>query len=93
MNIDNFKHTDTALHKFIDFCKSTDLKIIEHDWDHMCGIEVRCKLGDAVLLNFWADGSFRCLIDPNSDECLPKKSEPEPEPKSKGPWYRFGIKS
>ena len=66
MNIENFERTDTSLHKFLDFCKSTDMKVTYHDWDHMCGIEVN-TLDDYAVFNFWADGSFRCMIDPKSN--------------------------
>ena len=65
MNIDTFKSTNTSLHKFLDFCKQAEqegLKVIYHDWDNMCGIEVQC-LNDVAVFNFYGDGSFRGLID------------------------------
>ena len=62
MNISDITRTDTSLHKFLDFCKSTDLEVIYHDWDNTCGIEVR-KFDDVVIFNFYDDGSFRCMID------------------------------
>ena len=67
MNIESFEK-DTSLRKFLDFIKqvnnewgSNALEVVYHDWDKMCGIEIR-SLKESICFNFYDDGTFRCLI-------------------------------
>jgi len=86
MNIENFESQDTDLHRFLQFCKrleqTDDLAVEKQDWDNMCGIIVKCALGDSICFNFWQDGSFRCLVS------VEPEPEPEPEPKRSNWWNR-----
>lgn len=66
MNVLEVAKEDNDLGRFLNFLdKARENKEIRYDiedWDHMCGIMVFDRLKQEICFNFWADGSFRCLV-------------------------------